>query len=113
MDIPNDASNTKTRIRQAKEWLKEHPEESITTVLRIFKVNRTSLMYAIQKAKDCSTGEGNRILTPGQEKSLNQFIWSYLDHGLCDSSSSYGPRVATYTRPTRALYQNVVLRLPD
>ena len=82
MSIPNEALDTHTRIQLAKEWLQEHNTESITTAARIFKINRTSLSYSIQKAKNCTRGGSNRISSPNQEKSLNQFIRSYLDHNL-------------------------------
>ena len=82
MATPNEALDTKTRIRLAKEWLQEHETESITTAARIFKLNRTSLSYSIQKAKNRPGGGLNRILTTSQEQSLHQFIRSYLDHSL-------------------------------
>jgi hypothetical protein len=83
MATPNEALDIKTRIQQAKEWLQQHENETITTAARIFKINRSSLSYSIQKANNNRTpGGSNRILTSNQEKSLNQFIRSYLDHNL-------------------------------
>ena len=34
----NEASDIKTRIQQAKRWLQQHDNETITTAARIFKV---------------------------------------------------------------------------
>jgi hypothetical protein len=84
MATPNEDSDTKARTQLAKEWLQEHENESIATAARIFNLNRTSLSYSIRKANNRpgSGGGLNRILTTGQEQSLNQFIRSYLDHGL-------------------------------
>jgi hypothetical protein len=84
MSTQNETFDTKTRIQQAKAWIQE-PEnrnETITTAIRIFKINRTSLGYSIRKANNRTLRGANRILTPNQEKSLNQFIRSYLDHSL-------------------------------
>ena len=70
-----------TRLQEAKAWLREHQEETITTASRIFQLNRTTLAYSIQKAKHLNGGQ-NRILTSSQERVIHQFIESYLDHGL-------------------------------
>jgi hypothetical protein len=86
MATPNEALDTKTRTRLGKEWLQEcdneNETETITTASRIFDVARTTLTYSIQKANSRTQGGSNRILTPGQEQSINQFIQSYLNHGL-------------------------------
>jgi hypothetical protein len=84
MATPNEALDTKTRIRLAKEWLqeRENETESMTTAARIFHINRTSLLYSIEKANNRSHGGSNRILTSNQEQSIHQFIQSYLNHGL-------------------------------
>ena len=56
MATPNEALDTKTRIRLAKEWLqeRENKTESMTTAERIFHINRTSLLYSIEKANNRS-----------------------------------------------------------
>ena len=84
MATPNEALDTKTRIRLAKEWLQEHENETetLTTTARVFDINRTSLLYSIEKANNCPQGGLNRILTSSQEQSLHQFIRSYLDYSL-------------------------------
>jgi hypothetical protein len=83
MATPNDASDLQTRIQQAREWLQENDTESITTASRIFKLNRSTLSSSIHRTfKHPSRGGSNRVLTPNQENSLNQFIRSYLDHNL-------------------------------
>jgi hypothetical protein len=84
------------RLQEAREWLQEHQEESITTASRIFQLNRTTLAYAIQKAKHTVRGGQNRILTSSQEKAIHQFIESYLGHGLL---------------PTKGVLQAVITRL--
>jgi hypothetical protein len=84
MDTPNATLYRKTRIQQAKDWLQEHDNETITTASRIFKVSRTTLSSSIQKAPapNYPHGGANRILTSNQEQSLDQFIRTYLSHGL-------------------------------
>jgi hypothetical protein len=86
MATPNEALDTKTRIQLAKEWFQQHQNgtkpESITTAARIFKINRSSLIYSIEKANTGPQGGQNRILTTSQDGSIRQFIQSYLNHGL-------------------------------
>jgi hypothetical protein len=43
MTIPNKASDRVTRMKQARDFLKGHPVESVTTASRIFKVSRSTL----------------------------------------------------------------------
>ena len=43
MTTPNAPNDQKTRIQLAKAFLTEHPEESITTASRIFKLTRTTV----------------------------------------------------------------------
>ena len=82
MATPNETSDRVTRIQQARDFLKEHPEESITTTSRIFKVTRSTLSGLIHKQPSGRRGSQNRVLTSNQEKCMNQFIRSYLDHNL-------------------------------
>ena len=82
MTTPNECTNLHTRIQQAKAFLQEHEDESITTVARIFKVPRMSLSSLIYRTPGGCKGGTNRILTSSQEKALVQFIWSYLDYNL-------------------------------
>jgi hypothetical protein len=76
MATPDDSSDLKSRIQQAKDWLQEHDNETITTAARIFKKPRTTLSSSIQAASNRPQGGLNRILTSNQEQSLNQFIRS-------------------------------------
>ena len=79
----NETSDLQTRIQQAKAWLQERDnEEAITTVARIFNITRTTLSSSIHRPSSDSRGGLNRILTSGQEQSINLFIQSYLNHGL-------------------------------
>jgi hypothetical protein len=79
----NETSDLQTRIQQAKAWLQERDnEEAITTAARIFKLSRTTLSSSIHRPSGDSRGGLNRILTSGQEWSINVFIQSYLNHGL-------------------------------
>jgi uncharacterized protein YerC len=82
MATPNEINDLQTRIQEAKTWLQEHNEESITTASRIFKLSRTTLLSSIQRSSSYSRGGLNRILTPNQEESIHLFIRSYLNHGL-------------------------------
>ena len=79
----NETSDLQTRIQQAKAWLQERDnEEAITTAARIFNITRTTLSSSIHRPSGDSRGGLNRILTSGQEQSINLFIQSYLNHGL-------------------------------
>jgi hypothetical protein len=80
MTTPNALDDQKTRIQHAKAFLTEHPEETITTASRIFKLSRTTLSSSIHATPHVRHGGQNRILTPSQEQSINRFIQSYLDH---------------------------------
>jgi hypothetical protein len=40
---PNETSDRVTRLQQARDFLKEYPEEKVTTASRIFKVTRSTL----------------------------------------------------------------------
>jgi hypothetical protein len=84
MATPNETFDLQTRIQQAKAWLQEsdNNQEAINTAALIFNIPRTTLSSSIHRAPSYSQGGSNRILTSGQEQSLNQFIRSYLDHGL-------------------------------
>jgi phage gp46-like protein len=79
----NETSDLQTRIQQAKAWLQERDnEEAITTAARIFNITRTTLSSSIHRPSGDSRGGLNRILTSGQEQSINLFIQSDLNHGL-------------------------------
>jgi hypothetical protein len=93
--MPALSAEAKAKLLEAKQWLQENPEESITTASRIFKLPPTTLSSSI-KRKSRRNGGNNRILTSGQEKSIHQFIESYLDHGLL---------------PTKGILQAVISRL--
>ena len=82
MATPNDITPLNTRIQQAKDWLKEHENESVATASRIFKITKTTLYSSIKRTPQGPRGGQNRILNPNQEKNLNRFIQSYLDHSL-------------------------------
>jgi hypothetical protein len=82
MDTPNNTFSSRVRIQQAKDWLKENPKEKIVTAARIFKIPRTTLSFSIHHANNRSVGGLNRILAPGQEKSVNMFIRSHLEHNI-------------------------------
>jgi hypothetical protein len=82
MATPNDITPLNTRIQQAKDWLKEHENETIVTASRIFKLQSTTLRSSIQRTPQGPQGGQNRILSPNQENNLNQFIRAYLDHSL-------------------------------
>jgi hypothetical protein len=80
MTTPNALDDQKTRIQHAKTFLTDHPEETIATASRIFKLSRTTLSSSIHATPYVRQGGHNRILTPSQEQSLHRFIKSYLDH---------------------------------
>ena len=81
MATPNETFDLPTRIEQAKAWLQEHDNETITTASHIFKLPRTTLSSAIHRPSSQYGGQ-NQILTSSQEQSINLFIQSYLNHGL-------------------------------
>src|SRR5258705_451573 len=81
MATPNETFDLPTRIEQAKAWLQEHDNETITTASHIFKLTRTTLCSAIHRPSSQYGGQ-NQILTSSQEQSINLFIQSYLNHGL-------------------------------
>src|SRR5260370_17226252 len=81
MATPNETFDLPTRIEQAKAWLQEHDNETITTASHIFKLTRTTLSSAIHRPSSQYGGQ-NQILTSSQEQSINLFIQSYLNHGL-------------------------------
>jgi hypothetical protein len=83
MATPNEATDLKTRIQQAKDWLQENPSERVVVAARIFNLSRTTLSSSIKRENTThNIGGLNRILTLGQERSLNEFIRSYLNHNL-------------------------------
>jgi|HubBroStandDraft_2_1064218.scaffolds.fasta_scaffold35818_2 hypothetical protein len=77
MEIPN-APNTpmspRILLQSAKTWLQEHSDESMTTASRIFNIHRKTLESSIrrQQKKAAIRGGHNRILSPGQEESINR-----------------------------------------
>jgi hypothetical protein len=75
MATPNEEATLKARIQQAKTFLQEHDNETITTAARIFKIPRTTLTSSIHRQYNTQRQGGlNRILTSGQEEAINQFI---------------------------------------
>lgn len=63
----NETSDCITEIQQAKIFLKEYPEETITTVAGIFKLPQTSLSASIHNLPTRRRDDHNQILTPDQE----------------------------------------------
>jgi hypothetical protein len=77
MATPNEASDLKTRLQQAKEFLQEHDNEAIVTAAKIFKIPRTNLGSSIHKTfEHCRRGL-NHILTSKPAKELHS-VYSVL-----------------------------------
>jgi hypothetical protein len=80
--MSDSASDNKTRLRQAQQFLIDHPKEKQCTAAQIYKVNKRTLSNAI-KAQDhiCRpVGGYNKILSTLQEQAIHGFIWSYIKH---------------------------------
>jgi hypothetical protein len=97
MATPNEEASLKTRIQLAKTFLQEHNNESISTAAKIYNLTRTTLTSSIHRPDAQRQGGHNKILTSGQEESINQFIRSYLDHNLLPTKGVI-LRAVTYLR---------------
>lgn len=74
MATPNDLADLYIRIQQAKDWLKEHDNKTITTAAKIFKLSRSTLSTSIHAKPTAGRGGLHRILSSSQEQALHQFI---------------------------------------
>ena len=97
---PRTASDHKERLREAKQWLQEHPRESQSTIAKIFNINPRTLGNSIRRKRQeqpsRSHGGHNRILSESQGQQIHRFIRSYLDHNQL---------------PTRAIVFGVICKL--
>jgi hypothetical protein len=68
----------KIRLRKAKAWLIENPQEKQSTAARIFKINTRTLNNSNRRVINPSHGGQNRILSDAQEHALHAFIRDWL-----------------------------------
>ncbi len=84
---PNQITDLSTRIRKAKEFLQENPDEQTITVAWIYNIGKTTLRSSISRRPAVSDrGRQNKILQEHQQKALHQFIQSLL---ACQIQSTY------------------------
>ena len=109
MTTPNALNDRKTRIQHVKAFLTDHPQETITTASRIYRLSRTTLNSSISATpKPLRKGGQNRILTRSQEQSLNRFIQSYLNYsqlptrGVVLSAITYLQKLDGKPRPSNS-----------
>jgi len=75
----NEADSPKERLRKAKEWLAEHPEEKQSTASTIFNVNRRTLNNSITRKTDRKRMGGyNIVMTESMTSAIHIFIENYL-----------------------------------
>lgn len=78
------ADSNELRIKNAKQFLKENPSESMIAAARIFNVAYTTLKNSIYRDR-CSEsvekrGESNKILQQHQVEAIHKFIRFLLLH---------------------------------
>jgi hypothetical protein len=78
---PNENDDLPTRIRKAKDFLRDNPDEQQVTAARIYNLHRTTLTSAIHRPHDQHGGQ-NKILQGPQKQALHLFIRSLLAHGI-------------------------------
>jgi hypothetical protein len=83
-DEPNATASPKTRLKQALRFLRRHPKEKQATACRIYDVKPKTLNNAVLRAPRGPVQHGgqNKGLSIGQERVVDGFIKSYLQHNF-------------------------------
>jgi hypothetical protein len=88
---PQTPSEHKQAMRDALQWLQEHPLEKPYMAARRFGLKENTVRIAVRRARVMATGQeknlkqhggGNRILSPAQEKVITRFIQDQLNMSL-------------------------------
>jgi hypothetical protein len=80
--LPNDANDAKERLRKAKQFLQDYPDEKTTTAARIYKVNRKTLDNAIHRQPKYSHGGHNKMLSDIQIAALYKYVVDQYKSGF-------------------------------
>ena len=83
LTTPNQLDDIPTRIRRAKAFLHENPDEQPVTAARIYNLPPTTLWSSLTRPEPTGIRGGqNKILQEHQKQAIHQFIWSLLAHGI-------------------------------
>jgi hypothetical protein len=74
----NQTDDSSTRIRKAKEFLQQNPDEHTKTAAHIFNLPPTTLKSSIARPQNRIHSRQNKILQEYQIKALHEFIRSLL-----------------------------------
>lgn len=78
-------SPSQVRLAQAKAWCQTYPDETASSVARLYKVNPNTLRSSLRRDTPSNThqiGGLNRVLNLAQEKAIHSFIRSLLLHQI-------------------------------
>jgi hypothetical protein len=79
---PNQLDDISTRIRHAKEFLQENPDELPITATRIYDLPPSTLYSSLERPENCKRGGQNKILQQHHIEALHLFIRSLLAYGI-------------------------------
>jgi hypothetical protein len=80
---PNQINDIPTRIRHAKEFLQENPNEIAITAARIYNIQPQTLNSSIKRAPTSGIRGGlNKVLQDHHKVALHLFIQSLLAYGI-------------------------------
>jgi hypothetical protein len=83
LTTPNQLDDIPTRIRRAKAFLHENPDEQPITAARIYNLPPTTLWSSLTRPEPTGIRGGqNKILQEHQKQAIHQFIRSLLAHGI-------------------------------
>src|SRR5436305_9386808 len=78
----NQLTDLPTRIQQAKQYLKDNPDERPSTVTRIYNVKVTTLYSQLSRQPTGTCGGQNKILQEHHIRAIHDFIRSLLAYGI-------------------------------
>src|SRR5271168_2062245 len=80
---PQTPNEHKLAMREALDWLQQHPLESPITAARRFGLNDSTVRKAVARGTQPKPKGGqNRILSSVQEQAIIRFIQDQLSYGL-------------------------------
>ena len=83
MATPNQINDFPTRLQHAKEFLRENPEEQVTTAARIYALQPSTLYSSLKRTPTSGIRGGhNKILQDYHKEALHSFIRSLLAFGI-------------------------------
>lgn len=83
--------NPRNRMLSALEWKHNHPNESDTTIARIFKVSRSQITRRKARALytlGAGSGGQNVILQPYHVTAINRYVREHTTSGFYSSKST-------------------------